>query len=171
MRSIWRCVLPPSTSQPVFAMDPSSVADSAYELFIEFKYPEIRDLLKQFLTLISATLVFSVTFSERIVDYRRSSSALQRNMVFTSWFMLVTALGACGIGLYLNYLTAEAAFVAMSSGVSEQFRKLESLSYLFQDLGGILFGGGLMILVLAAIVKAPPSAEEAQTAEAVGLQD
>jgi len=142
-------------------MDPSSLADNTYELFIEFKYPEIRDLLKQFLTLISATLVFSVTFSERIIDYRRSNS-IQRYMVFSSWFMLVAALGGCGFGLYLNYLAAEAAFLAMSGGAAERFHELESLSYISQDLGGILFGGGLLVLVLAAIVRTPPISEVQQ---------
>lgn len=149
-------------------MDPTSVADNVYELFIEFKYPEIRDLLKQFLTLISATLVFSVTFSERIIDYRRSS-AIQRNMVFTSWLMLVASLGACGCGLYLNYLAAEAAFVAMSTGTSERFRQLESSAYLFQDVGGILFGGGLLVLVLAAVVRSTPGGTHGESVEPVDV--
>jgi hypothetical protein len=46
--------------------------DSPQQKFLVFLYPEIKDLAKHFLTLISGVLVFSVTFSEKIILVVRS---------------------------------------------------------------------------------------------------
>jgi hypothetical protein len=47
--------------------DMPTSSDSPQEKFLKFLYPEIKDLAKHFLTLLSGILVFSVTFSEKIV--------------------------------------------------------------------------------------------------------
>ena len=60
-------------------------------IFVKFKYVEIRDLLKHFLTLISASLVFSVTFSEKIIDFQNAPSK-QKLVLYASgglWFCLL----------------------------------------------------------------------------------
>jgi hypothetical protein len=38
--------------------------------FLDFVYPEVKDLCKHFLTLVTGILVFSVTFSEKIVIFQ-----------------------------------------------------------------------------------------------------
>ena len=68
-------------------------------IFLEFKYPEIRDLLKHFLTLISASLVFSVTFSEKIVNFE-VASALQKGLLLGSYFYLILAMVCCVLVFY-----------------------------------------------------------------------
>jgi hypothetical protein len=139
--------------------DPQDV----YKTFLEFKYPEIKDLLKQFLTLISASLVFSVTFSEKIISFQEASS-LQKGFVYGAWVALIVALGACGFGLYLNYLTAERAIDVIATGNgATNFARLESRAYLFQDLAGLLFGAGFVLLVLSAILKTTQPVEKPST--------
>ncbi len=133
-------------------MDISALSASPLDAYIQFKYPEIKDLLKHFLTLISATLVFSVTFSEKVVDFHKSART-QKLTVFLAWILLAVALAACGAGIYLNYLTAEAAIAAKSSGNISAFRALEGLSYLAQDLAGLLYVIGLFVLVTSAVVR------------------
>lgn len=133
-------------------MDIATLAASPLDAYIQFKYPEIKDLLKHFLTLISGTLVFSVTFSEKVIDFHKSAKA-QKISVFAAWTLFAVALAACGAGIYLNYLTAEAALAAKLTGNLSAFRSLEGLSYLAQDLAGLLYVIGLFVLVASAVVR------------------
>ena len=48
--------------------------DAATDLFETFDYPEYKDLAKTFLTLLSATLVASIAFAEKVVDVNRAAS-------------------------------------------------------------------------------------------------
>jgi hypothetical protein len=43
------------------------------ELFLKYNYPETKDLCKQFLTLVVAVLVFSLTLSEKIIQFQQAS--------------------------------------------------------------------------------------------------
>jgi hypothetical protein len=72
--------------------------DESAQRFLQFYYPEAKDLCKHFLTLISATLVFTVTFSEKIIDFQKAPIAL-RIVLFLSLFLMIVALGLCGAGL------------------------------------------------------------------------
>jgi len=125
---------------------------SEARVFLEFKYPEIKDLLKHFLTLISASLVFSVTFSEKIINFQTAGS-LQHVVVIATWLMLVLALGACGLGLYTLYLAAERALSSEVFKRPEDFQTLARWSYIYQDLAGFMFGFGLCLLVVAATIS------------------
>jgi hypothetical protein len=58
--------LPKRNSTPELEeLMPSGYTMEAKE-FLEFVYPEVRDLCEHFLTLVSGILIFSVTFSEKI---------------------------------------------------------------------------------------------------------
>ncbi|MBN8212936.1 MAG: hypothetical protein J0M09_08445 [Xanthomonadales bacterium] len=133
-------------------MDISALASSPLDAYIQFKYPEIKDLLKHFLSLISATLVFSVTFSEKVIDFHKSATN-QKFIVFLAWILFSIALAACGLGIYLNYLTAEAAISAKISGDMADFLTFERLSYMAQDAAALLYVLGLFVLVSSAIVR------------------
>ena len=136
----------------IFDSPHTDKSPSEARIFVEFHYIEIKDLLKHFLTLISASLVFSITFAEKIVDLEHATTS-QQGMLFTAWFLLVIALGSCGLGLYTLYLSAERA-INMELFQSEvDFRGLVRYSYLFQDIAGILFGVALLLLVIAAALK------------------
>jgi hypothetical protein len=127
-------------------------APTEARIFLEFKYAEIKDLLKHFLTLISASLVFSVAFSEKIIDFD-SASSLCKLAVIGAWFILVLALGSCGVGIYTLYLASERAIASLLGGPKEGYRQFVRVSYLFQDAAGLLFGIGLCLLIIAAIMK------------------
>jgi hypothetical protein len=43
--------------------------------FLKYDYPFTVDMAKSFLTLISAVLVFSITFSDKIVDFPKADKA------------------------------------------------------------------------------------------------
>ncbi len=121
-------------------------------VFVKFKYVEIRDLLKHFLTLISASLVFSVTFSEKIVDFQNAPFK-QKLVLYASWGALVLSLGLCGYGLYTNYLAAEIAIERISELTEKPFENTAKISYFIQDLSAILYGLGLTLLVSTSLFK------------------
>jgi hypothetical protein len=125
---------------------------SAERLFLEFKYPEIRDLLKHFLTLISATLVFSITFSEKVLTYSAATDS-HRLLIGGAWLLLVVALGLCGLGVFTLYLAAERALSSLAHKRKERFQVFARASYVFQDLSGLLFGIALAVLVGSAIFR------------------
>jgi hypothetical protein len=125
---------------------------SSAKVFLAFRYPETKDLLKHFLTLISASLVFSITFSEKIIDFNKATIGA-RIVVICAWALLILALGASGVGIYTLYLAANRAIAAAVLRQRDGFEKLARTSYWFQDMAGVLFGLGLRLLVLAAIMK------------------
>jgi hypothetical protein len=48
--------------------------DEAAKLFLQYNYLETKDLCKHFITIIIAVLVFSLTFSEKIIDFKNAST-------------------------------------------------------------------------------------------------
>lgn len=71
--------------------------------FLQFVYPEVKDLCKHFLTLVSGVLVFSVTFAEKILVIGAASRG-QKLILFSAWIFFVLAFvlgGASLTGLFL----------------------------------------------------------------------
>jgi len=130
-----------------------AASEFEYEIiFVKFKYIEIRDLLKHFLTLISASLVFSVTFSEKIIDFQNAPSK-QKLVLYLSWGALILSLGLCGYGLYTNYLAAEIAIKRINGLSESSFKNTAKISHLFQNLSAILYGLGLTLLISTSLFK------------------
>jgi hypothetical protein len=74
--------------------------DERARLFIERDFAETKDLAKAFLTLLTAVLVASITFSEKIVDVNRSGW-WPRGLMIGSWIMVLVAIASSGAGLAL----------------------------------------------------------------------
>jgi len=118
--------------------------------FLSFQYPEVKDLCKQFLTLISAILVFSITFSEKIVDFQRAPLN-QRMSLLASWVLLVVALISCGLGLCCIFIAAESANGSAIYNYGHDFKYFTRFAYAFLDFSGISFVVALIALILAAL--------------------
>ncbi len=117
----------------------TNLANVDARIFLEFQYLEIKDLLKHFLSLISASLVFSVTFAEKIVNFENATK-LPKCLLISSWGTLIVALGCCGVSLYTLYLSAERALLQISGQEYLKFSPIYEISCIFQDLAGLLFG-------------------------------
>lgn len=61
---------------------------------IQFEYGALKDILRDLLTLIVGVLVFSVTFSEKIIDHR-SERPLPRAAMAIAWMSLLIGIGVC----------------------------------------------------------------------------
>jgi hypothetical protein len=68
------------------------------DLFMKYDYTETKDLCKQFLTLVSGILVFSITFSEKIINYQQASTKTKL-LLLLSWLLFALAITCCGIAL------------------------------------------------------------------------
>lgn len=62
------------------------------EMFLKYDYAETKDLLKTFITLVSATIVFSLTFSDKVIKYE-SATKEAKFRVICAWGLMFSALG------------------------------------------------------------------------------
>jgi hypothetical protein len=79
----------------------------AVNRFFERSYAESKDLAKAFLTLLTAVLVASITFSEKIVDVG-NAKRFPVNLMITCWVLLIAAMLFTGAGLGTMALAAGA---------------------------------------------------------------
>jgi hypothetical protein len=119
------------------------------ELFMKYDYAESKDLCKEFLTLVSGVLVFSVTFAEKIIAFSDHRSR-GRWTLFGSWISLIVALILGGIGLALLGMAAD---VAVHAPDLSRILLLENRSVLFMFWGGVFFVLGLILIVLAGALS------------------
>jgi hypothetical protein len=125
---------------------------SPEELFLTFHYPEVKDLGKHFLTLISGSLVLSVTFADKIVGLGGERHAAFW-LLALSWLLLIAALVSCGWGLFRCYLAAEKAAGSIIYDYEGDFRELARKAYFFLDCAGMMFAGALLLLAASGIAR------------------
>ncbi len=122
------------------------------EIFIQFYYPEIKDLSKSFLTLVSGILAFSITFSTSIIGVS-TASKLQLILLISAWLFFVIAIIAAGSGLYSNFVAANLANKAILGDSALKFKQLLKRPYIFLNIAGVSFVIGLILLALAGVTK------------------
>ena len=113
--------------------------------FVEFQYMEVKDLAKQFLTLISGTLVVTVSFADKIVPLDKAGH-LPKAMLAWSWVLLVLAFVFTGIGLVGLFFAAVAAREGKVYNHPIEYHRLSRPSYHAINLAGVLFVGALVLL-------------------------
>ncbi|MCK1395266.1 hypothetical protein [Bradyrhizobium sp. 1] len=125
---------------------------SAPELFLKYHYAEGKDLLKAFLTLQSATLVLSITFAEKIVEFK-ASSGRAKNYLMTCWISLVVSIVLSGLSICAIALAGGVSLAdlyAKRTVISERVFDLAGCATVFGFLGGAVFVLALVLMILAA---------------------
>lgn len=123
-------------------------------LFIIHGYPEIRTLGLQFLTLLSAILVFSTTFSEKIIDYK-VSGILIKMVLITAWCLIICAIILDGVSLAYNAFALPNALTD-NQNISEgpptfydpAFRAIKTMLF-----AGVCFIYGIIFIMIASILS------------------
>ncbi len=139
--------MPQKTKKDAPANKPSSP-----EIFVQFYYPEIKDLSKSFLTLVSGVLAFSVTFSTSIIGFPAASS-LQLIILIGAWLFFIIAIISAGTGLYQSFVSANKANRAIILETKEEIGNLVRLPYFMLNVAGSAFVIGLILLASAGILK------------------
>ena len=122
-----------------------SETEKPSDLFFKYDYTETKDFCKQFLTLVVAVLVFSLTFSEKVVGFPSASLAAKLCLVF-AWTSMLISIVSCGIGL---------TFMALAGGDAvyggAYYHIWAEKSYRLIIVAGCSFVTGLLLLIVAAI--------------------
>jgi len=122
--------------------EPSGLA----ALFLKYDYAETKDFAKSFLTLASGILVFSIAFSEKVVDVRVATFKARLAMAI-AWVALILSIVACGVALcFLSLAAGEAVY-------GGNFEVTAFSSYKWITLAGVLFVTGLLSMVTAAVIS------------------
>ena len=127
------------------------------KMFIEFYYPEVKDLGKHFLTIVSGVLAFSVTFSEKIIGFPNAGRA-QLILLICSWALFIIAIIAAGAGIYINFVSANVANRSILTGEKVEIKSLVLRSYALMKIAGGSFVLGLVLLASSSIIKFSTSA-------------
>jgi hypothetical protein len=119
------------------------------EAFLAYDYAETKDLLKTFITLISATLVLSLTFSEKVIGFSDAEAATQHTL-FTSWVLFILALICAGLGMCFIAAAAGTIIYGNIPFFNIPYYRLALISWAFVIVAGATYVGGLITLALAA---------------------
>lgn len=113
--------------------------------FLKYAFAETKDLCKHFLTVVSAILVFSLSFAEKIVKFDQAES-LGRGILATAWAALLLAIVSCGFAI---------CYVARAGGAAAAGRLHSSYwQFMRSAIKWMLASGGLFVLGLAALIIA-----------------
>lgn len=123
--------------------------EEASSLFVRQNFSEAKDLLKTFITLVSTILVFSVTFGERIVDFRNGHPATRWSL-FSAWGLFVVAIIAAGLALVS--LVALTGLQAGSPAQQAEAAWFVAWHFILVCAAGFAFIGGLVAIVLAGLL-------------------
>lgn len=120
---------------------------SGAELFLQYNYPETKELCLHFLTLITAVLVLSLNFAEKAIDFQNSTHG-KRLSIILSWCLFVLAIIFCGLSLVFNSLAAGDAVYQKVN-----YLELAQKAYLSILLAGTTFVLGLILMMVAVIAS------------------
>lgn len=121
--------------------------DSAAD-FIKYNFTITQDLCKQFITVVTGVLVFSLTFSDKIVNFSSAKKYL-RVLLGLSWASMLFAIIACGLGLtYICLAGGQAVYRPAGD-----YRSIASTSYEWIIAAGFSFITGLISLILVALAR------------------
>jgi hypothetical protein len=116
--------------------------------FLKYNFAITEDLCKQFITVVSGVLVFSLTFSEKIVNFSTAKRGL-RILLAISWASMLFAIIACGLGLtYICLAGGQALY-----GGDDGYLSTASTSYRWITAAGMSFVVGLVCLICAALAR------------------
>lgn len=116
--------------------------------FLKYNFAITEDLCKQFITVVSGVLVFSLTFSEKIVNFSTAKRGL-RILLAVAWASMLFAIIACGLGLTYICLAGGQALYGLNNG----YELTASTSYRWIIVAGFSFIVGLVCLICAALAR------------------
>ncbi len=115
--------------------------------FIKYDFTITEDLCKQFITVVTGVLVFSLTFSEKIIGFSTAKKSF-RILLGISWASMLFAIIACGLGLtYICIAGGQAVYGGGGYPIAAW------TSYKWITAAGISFIVGLISLIIAALTR------------------
>ena len=126
--------------------------------YIDTAYSEIKGISIQLLSLLAGILIFSITFSEKVVKYE-SASKLARWALISGWTCFIVAIIFDGFGLAFNALAL--ANGLFDSNSNSTYGSLTNVGYILPAvralfliiISGFFFVIGLIFVVSAGVIS------------------
>jgi len=125
--------------------------DYPSELFLKYHYAETKDLLKTFLTLLSATLVLSIAFAEKIVEFK-DSTRLAKTLLMSCWIGLIVSIVLCGLSICTIALAGGASLSDLY--VKATVINPDVFFWAYYSIGFALWAGAFFVLALILMILA-----------------
>lgn len=131
---------------------------TAPNIFLEFHYPEIKDLTVTFLTLTSSIFTFSVVFAEKLVPIKKVKQSGYLSL-YVSWAFFIFALIFGGLSLLRLFVAADLAHGGdlikgdIYFGGAGNFEDYVAGIYSQLFGSGVCFVIGLVLLAVSAFYK------------------
>jgi hypothetical protein len=128
------------------------------EVFLKYDYAQTVDLGKAFITLLSAILVLSVTFAEKIINWEKADNS-SKTLLLGCWGLLIIAIIFCGASLTLAFAAAVAAAHKEISwgvplyGAIENYLEAASFAWFLMGIAGCSFVLSIIRLPIVALLK------------------
>jgi hypothetical protein len=130
------------------------------ESFLKYDYAETKDLAKSFLTVVSALLVFSVAFSDKIIDFAHAKPT-PRILLIVAWSLFILSMVAGGGGLYFISISGAQALYSgwgapphtLLVSPEATYRDTELTAFYCLMVAGFVFVAGLFALMLSAVMS------------------
>jgi hypothetical protein len=106
------------------------------EIFLEFNYKELKDLGKHFLTISSASVVFVLTFFEKIVSTGHTDQNIDSRVKIGGILLLISVITS-GIGLFTNYIAGSGAANSMMWKIGRNYRLFTKFTYVLYITAGV----------------------------------
>lgn len=128
--------------------------------FLKYAFTETKDLAKSFLTVVTAVLVFSLTFAQNIANFS-NANVFTRVTLGLAWCCFLLAIVGAGIAIY--YVGLAGAAASANSDSSRYWACMRIGVKWLVAAGGVFVLGlaGLMVVALASI-RRPSTAETGQ---------
>jgi hypothetical protein len=124
------------------------LATGASAEFIKYNFTITQDLCKQFITVVTGVLVFSLTFSEKIVNFS-SANRFIRILLGVSWASMLFAIISCGLGLtYICLAGGQAVY-----GLGDGYLSTALTAYKWVIAAGVSFIAGLVSLIVVSLAR------------------
>ncbi len=120
------------------------IHDKTREDFLKYEYGETKDLCKQFLTVVTTVLALSLTFSEKILEFKNAIFEAKL-LLISAWISMLFSIILCGIGIVvISIAGGEAAYNG------NNYSALAQKAFKFIIAAGFLFVIGLTLLIFSA---------------------
>ena len=123
------------------------------DVYLTFYYPELKQLVSTFLTLVSSIFTFSVIFAEKL-SARRDHGTKGILLLGSAWVLFIIALILGGLGLLLIFNIADIIYgYQISSILNKDADGTFVTALTVLDIAGFCFVGGLIMLGVSALFK------------------
>jgi len=121
------------------------------EKFIKYGYPEIKEISIHFLIVVTSILIFSLTFSEKIVKFAEAKRHTKVILIF-GWTFLIFSIILIVSGVALNTYALPVALSNIHYIKSEGIISQDFYDPAFKALFSLLMGGYFFTIGIISIV-------------------